>query len=62
MAQPDDRSATRKIVWLLVVVLLITLTIFGVIYGCARAEQRAETQLSALAVAAQTTFFYAQAE
>jgi hypothetical protein len=42
MARPDDSKAPRKIAWLLVFVLLLTLTIFGVIYGCARAEQRGE--------------------
>jgi hypothetical protein len=51
MAQPDNRNGPRKIMWLLVVVLLITLTIFGIIYGCARAEQRGMLQLSVVSVA-----------
>jgi hypothetical protein len=40
MARPDDDRAPRKIGWLLVFVVLLTLTILGIIYGCARAEQR----------------------
>jgi hypothetical protein len=57
MARPDDSNAPRKIAWLLVFVLLLTLTIFGVIYGCARAEQRGELQLSIVPIAVRPPVF-----